>query len=79
MVTHNTLPMNFVPPHSNLNQFGALRSNMYQIDRNRFDDSSFNGIISNDTIVDWIQQEIKSFIAAHEDYHNIGGDWESKE
>lgn len=69
VITRNTLPMNIVPPHSNLNQFGALRNNMYQIDRNRFDDSSNDGIISNNTIVDWIQQEIKSFIATHEDYH----------
>ena len=69
VITRNTLPMNIVPAHSNLNQFGALRNNMYQIDRNRFDDSSNDGIISNNTIVDWIQQEIKSFIATHEDYH----------
>lgn len=69
VVTRNTLPMNIEPPHSNLNQFDALRNNMYQIDKNRFDDSFIDGTISNEAIVDWIQQEIKSFIATHEDYH----------
>ncbi len=69
VVTRNTLPMNIVPPHSNLNQFDALRNNTYKIDKNRFDDSSINGTISNEAIVDWIQQEIKSFIATHEDYY----------
>ena len=69
VVTRNTLPMNIVPPLSNLNQFGALRNNMYQIDKNRFDDSFIDGTISNEAIVEWIQQEIKSFIATHEDYH----------
>lgn len=72
VVTRNTLPMNIVPPHSNLNQFDALRNNMYQIDKNRFGDSFIDGTISNEAIVDWIQQEIKSFIATHEDYHKPG-------
>lgn len=69
VVTRNTLPMNIVPPHSNLNQFDALRNNTYQIDKNRFDDSFINGTIPNGTIVDWIQQEIKKFVMTHEDYH----------
>lgn len=72
VVTRNTLPMNIVPPHSNLNQFDALRNNMYQIDKNRFDDSFIDRTISNEAIVDWIRQEIKSFIATHEDYHKPG-------
>lgn len=46
VITRNTLPMNIVPPHSNLNQFGALRSNMYQIDRNRFENSSNDALVS---------------------------------
>lgn len=69
VVSRNTLPMNIVPPHSNLNQFDALRNNTYQIDKNRLDDSSIYGTISNEAIVDWIQQEIKKYIAKHEDYH----------
>lgn len=69
VVTRNTLPMNIVPPHSNLNQFDALRNNMYQIDKNRFDNSFIDGTMSNEAIVDWIQQEIEKFIATHEDYH----------
>lgn len=68
VVTRNTLPMNIVPPHSNLNQFDALRNNTYQIDKNRFEDSPIDCTISSEAIVDWIQQEIKKFIAAHEDY-----------
>lgn len=67
VVTRNTLPMNIVPPHSNLNQFDALRNNTYQIDKNRFGDSFIDGTISNEAIVDWIQQEIKKFVATHED------------
>lgn len=69
VVTLNTLPMNIVPPHSNLNQFDALRNNTYQIDKNRFDGSSVDGTIPNETIVDWIQQEIKKYLTTHEDYH----------
>lgn len=69
VVTRNTLPMNIVPPHSNLDQFDALRNNTYRIDKNRFDDSSIDGTISNEAIVDWIQQEIKKYVAIHEDYH----------
>lgn len=69
VVTRNTLPMNIVPPHSNLNQFDALRNNMYQIDKNRFDDSSVDRTLPNEAIVDWIQQEIKKFMTSHEDYH----------
>lgn len=69
VVTRNTLPMNIVPPHSNLNQFDALRNNMYQIDKNRFDDSSVDRTLLNEAIVDWIQQEIKKFVTTHEDYH----------
>ena len=61
VVTRNTLPMNIVPPHSNLNQFVALRNNMYQIDKNRFEDFSNDRPISNEAIVDWIRQEIKKF------------------
>lgn len=69
VVTRNTLPMNVVPPHSNLNLFDALRNNMYQIDRNRFEDSSIDDTISNEAIVDWVQQEIKKFVTTHEDFH----------
>lgn len=69
VVTRNTLPMNIVPPHSNLNQFVALRNNMYQIDKNRFEDFSNDRPISNEAIVDWIRQEIKKFVTTHEDYH----------
>ena len=43
VVTRNTLPMNIVPPHSNLNQFVALRNSMYQIDKNRFEISVLPG------------------------------------
>ncbi len=69
VVTRNTLPMNIVPPHSNLNQFVALRNSMYQIDKNRFEDSTIDGTISNEVIADWIRQEIKKFVTTHEDYH----------
>lgn len=69
VVTRNTLPMNIVPPHSNLNQFVALRNSMYQIDKNRFEDSTIDGTISNEVIVDWIRQEIKKFVTTHEGYH----------
>lgn len=69
VVTRNTLPMNIVPPHSNLKQFDALRRNMYQIDKNRFDDSFTDRTISNVAIADWIQKEIKSFIVVHKDYN----------
>lgn len=69
VVTRNTLPMNFVPPHSNLNQYDALINNMYQIDKNRVENSSIEDIISNETIVNWVQQEIKMYVAMHEDYH----------
>lgn len=69
VVTRNTLPMNLVPPHSNLNQFNALRNNMYQIDRNRLDDSSVGGTVSNEGITSWVQQEIKKFLTIHKDYN----------
>lgn len=69
VVTRNTLPMNIVPPHSNRNQFVALRNSMYQIDKNRFEDSTIDGTISNEVIADWIRQEIKKFVTTHEDYH----------
>lgn len=68
VVTRNTLPMNIVPPHSNLNQFDALRNNKYQIDKNRFEDSSIEGTISNEAIVDWLQEEIKKYVTTHDDY-----------
>ena len=67
VVTRNTLPMNIVPPHSNLNQFDALRKNLYKIDKNRFEDSSIDNTISNESIVDWIQHEICQFIKTHEE------------
>lgn len=69
VVTRNILPMNIVPPHSNLNQFDVLRNNMYQIDKNRFEDSLIKRTIPNEAIVDWIQKEFKNFILTHEDYH----------
>ena len=69
VVTRNTLPMNIVPPHSNLNQFVALRNSMYQIDKNRFEDSTIDGTISNEVIVDWIRQEIKKFVTTYEGYN----------
>lgn len=67
VVTRNTLPMNIVPPHSNLNQFDALRKNLYKIDMNRFEDSSIDNTISNESIVDWILQEVNQFIENHEE------------
>jgi hypothetical protein len=67
VVSRNTLPMNIVPPHSNLNQFDALRKNMYKIDMNRFEGTSIDATISNESIVDWIQQEVNQFIETHEE------------
>ena len=67
VVTRNTLPMNIVPPHSNLNQFDALRKNLYKIDKNRFEDSLIDDTISNENIVDWILQEVNQFIENHEE------------
>lgn len=67
VVSRNTLPMNIVPPHSNLNQFDALRKNMYKIDKNRFEGTSIDATISNESIVDWIQQEVNQFIETHEE------------
>lgn len=71
VVTRNTLPMNIVPLHSNLNQYDALRNNTYQIDKNRLDNSTIDGTISNENVVDWILKEIKNHIVTQiscEDY-----------
>ena len=69
ITTRNTLPMNIVPVHSNLNQFGTLRNNAYKIDKNKIEDPSKDGTISNEAIAEWIQQEVMKFVATHEDYH----------
>ena len=67
VVTRNTLPMNIVPPHSNLNQFEAILSNTYQIDKNRFEHTVNDGVIPNEEVVDWIYQELNQFLASYDE------------
>lgn len=67
VITRNTLPMNVVPPNSNLKQFDALRNNLYQIDQNRFE-SSYNTMFSNEEIVNWIWGKLNDFVTSHKEF-----------
>ena len=67
VITRNTLPMNIVPPNSNLKQFDALRNNLYQIDQNRFE-SSYNTGFSNEEIVNWIWGRLNDFVSSYKEF-----------